>query len=262
LPIISIPFDRGIDGTRFAVKARMRLLKTIFLPGTFLIVTAFLLTGCATSTTTAPPRTATEQLLLSTAADHALRSADLTVFTNRTVFLDTTYFDSYDPKYAIGTIRDALSRAGACLVETMTNSQIVVEARCGALSIDGAETLFGIPNMGLPIPLAGALQIPELAFYKSSRQRSTAKILLLAYATTSREHIYSTGALDGKSYDRHYKILFISWVRTDIPEKQKKERAAEHYRSWLPQYDIKNLPAMAPSMSGVPSTNAPPATSK
>ncbi len=227
-----------------------------------LIVAVLLLPGCATSTTTAPPRTATEQLLLSTAADHALRSADLTVFTNRAVFLDTTYFDSYDPKYAIGTIRDALSRAGARLVENLTNSEIVVEARCGALSIDGAETLFGIPNMGLPIPLAGSLQIPELAFYKSSRQRSTAKILLLAYATVSREHIYSTGALDGKSYDKHFKILFVSWVRTDIPEKQKKERTAERYRSWLPQYDLNNLPSDSPATSTATSTNAPSAASK
>ena len=208
-----------------------------------------------TSVTTNPARSATEQLLLSTAADRALQSANLTAFAHQKVFLDTTYFDSYDSKYVIGTIRDALSRAGALLEDSLTNSDIVVEARSGALSIDSSDTLFGIPNMGVPVPLAGALQIPEVAFYKSDKQRSTAKIALLAFAKESGAHIYSSGSLDGKSSDKHYKILFVSWIRTDVPEKQKSEKKAGQYQSWFPKYDLINFPSTNSPATNLPSAN-------
>src|ERR1700744_2503830 len=163
----------------------MWMPRNLFLRGALLIFGSFLLGGCVTNRTTDPARTATEQLLLSTAADRALQSANFTAFANQKVFLDTTYFDSYDSKYAIGTIRDALSRAGALLEDNVTNSDIIVEARSGALSIDSSVLLFGIPNMAVPVPLAGALQIPELAFYKSDKECSTAKIALLAFARKS-----------------------------------------------------------------------------
>jgi hypothetical protein len=219
----------------------------LFLTGTILALITFLLGGCETNRTTNPARSATEELLLSTAVDHALKSTDFTPFANRKVFLDTNYFDSYDFKYAIGTIRDALSRAGVILEADATNSDIIMEARSGALSTDNSSWLLGIPSIGLPIPLAGPLQTPELAFYKSEKQFSTAKIALLAFARESKSHIYSSGPLDGKSYDNHYKLLFVSWISTDVPEKHGGKKNSDHYQSWFPEYDLMNLP----------STNAP-----
>ena len=211
--------------------------------------------GCAGYKMTEPPRSATEQLLLSTAADRAMASANLGIFAGHKVFLDTNYFDSYDSKYAIGEIRDALSRAGALLMPEAKDSDIIIEARAGALSIDSDDSLIGVPASGLPIPLAGAVSIPEIALYKSDRQFSYAKIALLAYANGSRAHIYSTGPLLGKSYDKYHKILFVSWVFTDIPEKQKKAAKAEKDQVWTPQYDPMNMPPL------VEATNAAPAES-
>jgi hypothetical protein len=239
----------------------MRTYSNLFSIGTLFICAAFLSGGCITNNKTTPPRSATEQLLLSTAADRALRSADLELFANRKVFLDATYFDSYDSKYVLGAIRDALSRAGALLEDNAANSDIIVEARSGALSIDNSVLLFGIPNMGVPIPFAGAVQIPEVAFYKSDKERSTAKIALLAFAKESRAHVYSSGPLDGKSYDNHYKILFIAWVHTNIHEKVRAKKA-EEYQSWFPQYDLMNLPSTNapmtnPSPASLSSTNIP-----
>jgi hypothetical protein len=244
------------------MKTHLWTSKNLFSTGTLLILAVFLFDGCATNNTTNPARSATEQLLLSTATDHALQSADLMVFENRKVFLDTNYFDSYDSKYSIGTIRDALSRAGAILEDNATNSDIIMEARSGALSIDNSSFLIGIPSMGAPIPLTGAIQTPELAFYKSQKQHSVAKIALLAFARQSRAHVYSSGPLDGKSYDNHYKLLFVSWIFTDVPEKQTSKKRAEHYQTWFPQYDLINLPSTnAPTANLRPvnlsSTNAP-----
>ncbi len=178
--------------------------------------------GCTQTTLTAPQRAATEQLLLSTAAERAIVSTNLSLFNGRKVFLDASYFDSYDSKYAIGTIRDALSRSGALLVSNATNSDIIIEARSGALSIDAAETLIGVPSAGVPVPLAGAVSIPELALFKSQKQFSLAKLALLAYETHGGKHIYSSGPMIGKAYNNYYRFLgFITCTSTDIAAKHR-----------------------------------------
>jgi len=174
---------------------------------------------------TNPVRSATEQLLLSTAADRAMQSVPLTAFSGKKVFVDATYFDSYDAKNALGTVRDALNSAGAFLVPAMSNAEYVVEARSGALSIDFTDFLLGLPNTGLPIPLAGTFNIPEIDLYKSQVQISRAKIALLAYARTTGEHYFSSGPMVGKSYNKNYKLLgIITWTLSDIPEKKKQKK--------------------------------------
>jgi hypothetical protein len=218
-----------------------------------LVVIALFSAGCASSLVTNPPRSATEQLLLSSAADRAMAFVDLDIFAGRTVYLDLTYFDSYDSKYAEGEIRDALFRAGALLVDKTTNADVIIEARSGALAIDNDTVLFGIPNMSVPIPLSVPIEIPEIALYKTQTQHSYAKFALLAYVNRSRTHIYSSGPLDGKAYHDYHKILFISWVATDIPEKAKTEKKAEKYKIWSPQYDLQNMPpAIAKPVGPVP----------
>jgi hypothetical protein len=171
---------------------------------------------------TNPVRSATEQLLLSTAADRAMKSMDLTVFAGKRVYVDGTYFESYDAKNALATVRDALNRAGALLAPTVTNAEYVVEARSGALSVDFDQTLIGMPSTGVPIPLAGTFTIPEISLYKTQKQLSTAKIALLAYSRSSGAHFASTGPMVGQSHNYYYKLLgFISWTLTDIPEKKR-----------------------------------------
>src|SRR5581483_8272588 len=175
--------------------------------GAYLLLLALLAAGCATSDMTNPPRSVTEQLLLSTAADRAMTNHNFSIFNGRKVYVDGTYFEGYDSKYALGAVRDALSSAGALLVDDVTNADIIVQARSGGLSTDSSDSLVGIPKMGMPVPLSGALQIPEVALWKSQKQNSIAKFALLAYERESRRHVYSSGPLVGKAYNNYYKLL-------------------------------------------------------
>ena len=188
------------------------------------LLAIFLAAGCTTTEMTSPPRSVTEQLLLSTAADRALQTANFGIFANHRVFVDSTYFDSFDSKYVIGLLRDALDRAGARLVANSTNCDYVVEVRSGGHSIDNSESLVGIPKTAVPVPLTGVITIPEIALYKSKKQHSISKFAVLAYARPSGEHVYSSESLFGKAYYNYYKILFcISWGTSDIPERKKAE---------------------------------------
>lgn len=227
------------------------LLPRISVMAVFIVVTLFS-GGCASSLLTNPPRSATEQLLLSSAADRAMASVNLDIFAGRAIYLDLTYFDSYDSKYAEGEIRDALFRAGALLIDNETNADVIIEARSGALAIDNDTVLFGIPNMSVPIPLSVPIEIPEIALYKTQTQHSYAKFALLAYVNKSRAHIYSSGPLDGKAFHDYHKILFISWIATDIPEKTKTREKAEKYKIWSPQYNLQNMPSPASILPQAP----------
>jgi len=242
----------------------MRRHKHLLSYGSLFLFTVLLGAGCAFYTQTNPPRSATEQLLLSTSADRALTNIDLTIFDKQKVYVDTNYFESYDAGYALGTIRDALSRAGALLEPDAKSADIIIEPRSGAYSIDSASSLFGIPNISLPIPFSGPLPIPELALYKTQKQHSIAKFALLAYSNRSRAHIYSSGPLDGTAFNYYHKILFIYWTTTDIPENKKKEKA-EKFESWHELYEPENMvftdappPYMPPET--LPITNSPAAT--
>ena len=206
------------------IDSATRVLREVKIPLGAVVLAATLLAGggCTQTILTAPQRSATEQLLLSAAADRAIASTNFSMFSGKKVFVDISNFDSYDSKYAIGAIREALSRAGAFLVRNETNSDIIIEARSGALSIDAASTLVGMPSAGVPVPLAGAVSIPELAFYKSEKQFSLAKLALLAYETHGGKYVCSSGPMIGKAYNHHYSFIgFISFTKSDIPAKHR-----------------------------------------
>lgn len=183
-----------------------------------LMVTA----GCTQTRQSEPKRTAVEELLISRAADKALSEADFQLLRGKKVFLSDKYFDSTDKEYALGAMRDYMSIAGAMLVDAAGDAEVIVEARSGGLSIDSGNSLVGVPQIPFPIPAAGTLVTPEAPLYKSDRQYSFAKLALLAYDAKTRKHLFSTGALIGKSHHHYYRFFgFFDWTVTDLPEKHR-----------------------------------------
>jgi hypothetical protein len=182
------------------------------------------LTGCIQTNMTNPKRSATEQLLLSTATDRAIKTVDLGTFNGKLVYVSTNYFQGYDSANALGEIRDALSSAGARLTLSVSNCEYIVEPRSGANSIDYASTLIGLPSTAAPT-IAGSVALPEIALYKSQKQFSLAKFALLAYGRQNGEHFYSSGPMVGRAYNKYFALLgFITWTKTDLPEKQKPKK--------------------------------------
>jgi hypothetical protein len=114
---------------------------------------------------------------------------------------------------------------GGFLVQKIDDAELVVEPRSGALSIDSTSSLIGLPSTPTPIPFAGAVQIPEVALYKSEKQFSIAKLALLAYERDSGRHVASSGSLIGRANIKYYKFLgFISFNKTTIPERKKQTK--------------------------------------
>jgi hypothetical protein len=177
---------------------------------------AALLSGCSTDRETDPPRSATEQLLISTAADRAAESLTLDLGPQRKAFLDATNFEGIDGKYAIAAIRSSLLKKGTRFVGDKKDADTIVEIRAGALSIDKHELLVGIPTLDIPIPLAGQLGTPEIALYKSEEQEGIAKFAATAYDAKDGRFLGESTPPLGRSKIAKHVLLVVSWSEDDV----------------------------------------------
>ena len=180
-----------------------------------------MLCGCYSVRVSEPPRTALEQALLSRSSDLAWQDIDLHWVSGRKIYVEDKYFDSYDKGYVISLIRQHLSESGALMMKTDDKADVIVEIRSGGLGMNTSETLVGLPALTVPVPLSGALQTPELAFYKSQKADALGKFALFAYSRETGQYINSVGPVSGYAHFYLYKIVGISWRRTDVPQLQK-----------------------------------------
>ncbi len=180
------------------------------------------LAACGSVRETLPSRAATEQLLISKAADQAADAVAQIVPADRAVFLDSSNFEGTDSKYAIAAVRDSILRRGARLAPDKDKADIVVEIRAGALSVDKTDSLVGLPSMNLPIPLTQNLETPEVAIYKDVTTQGVAKLAATAYDSKSGALVASSGPRFGYSHRTEKTLLlFINWTSTDYqPEKE------------------------------------------
>ena len=187
-----------------------------------LIPAMLALGACTSSRETSPQRSATEQLLISTAVDRAVEGMDLKIPQGTKVCLDAGQLEGSDGKYASGAMKDRLLRDGANLVGDRGKADAVVELRAGALSIDDRQTLVGIGSFDVPVPLAGeAAKIPEIALYKQKERVGVAKIAAIGYTTDAGKLIDSTGPQFGYSHeDEQVLLFFFTWRSSDLPKEK------------------------------------------
>jgi len=175
--------------------------------------------GCTTPRLSAPARTATEQLLLSTAADRAVAQMDLSRLKGMKVFVDATNFEGTDKGYAIAAVASRLNQQGALLVDDKKEAEAIAAIRSGALSADGGSFLIGIPSIAVPSPFGAALQFPEIALLKKTRETGIAKFALNAHEAATGQHLLAIGPVSGRSRYSLWAILLVPFSVSDIPEK-------------------------------------------
>lgn len=199
----------------------MPILKTVIVLGLVFVVSA-----CSTRRETSPPRTATEQLLISAAADRAADRIKLDIPKNAKVFVDAANIEGLDSKYAIAALRERMLKLGASLVADRGAADVVVEIRSGALSMDEEKILVGIPSFDIPIPTTGAITFPEIALFKKAERKGVAKFAGIAYDAKNGTFSDISEPQYGFSRDTRWSLLlFISWETGDyLPEENRDPR--------------------------------------
>jgi hypothetical protein len=195
-----------------------------------LVLLSVLLPGCTTTRETDPQRTATEQLLISTAADRAAAAITLDLGPGRKCFLDATNFEGLDGKYSVAAIRSSLLKKGTRFVPDQKQADTIIEIRSGALSIDKRSSLVGIPSVDLPIPLTQAFSTPEIAIYKSEEQEGVAKFAATAYDSKDGKFLGESTPPLARSHIKRQVLLFVSWIEEDVHAKAAEPEPAPSHR--------------------------------
>lgn len=166
-----------------------------------------LLLGACTSTirVTDPPRTATEQFLLSQAAARAVEQLSMDGLRGRRVFVDAEYFAASELSFVLGELRARMLMGGVQLMPDRDRAQIIVEVRSGGVGIDKEDFLLGIPsiivNAGSDDSTATStpLATPELAIVKNINQVGVASVAFIAYWKDTGEVVTTSGPYIGRT---------------------------------------------------------------
>jgi len=182
------------------------------------LLCAALLAGCTTARSTAPVRTASEQLLLSAAADRAAAQLSLGIPKGTRIFVDTRYFQGYDDGYAIAAIRTQMLKGGLMLVDDRLQAEAIVQVSSGALSTDQKSLLIGLPQLTVPyIPVGNSVTVPEIALFKQAEEKGVAKFIATGYDAKTGQLLATTDARYGFSHNtNHTVLLFFSWATGDV----------------------------------------------
>ena len=184
------------------------------------ILFLFILSGCATRTVSNTPRTAIEQLLLSTAVDTAIDKISLPELADKKVYPDFSNLHSYDSEYVKSAFRAYIASGGAIILEKPEEADYIVNISCGALGNEYKDTLLGIP--ALPVP-GSPMTLPELALWKHVERDGIAKFLVTVYTNgkiVSTKHYYGKAERDES---------FFLWMRSQPKDDIRKawEKAEE-----------------------------------
>ena len=181
------------------------------------IVATIALAACVTPRETSPPRTATEQLLISTAADRAAERLTIKLPKGSRVFVDSSYLEGVDAKYAMGAIREQVLKNGGQLAAERAGADVVLEIRSGALSMDERKVLLGIPELDIPVPLSGEFTLPEIALFSKKVRQGVAKFAAAGYGVKDGKAVGASGPQFGSAHETNWRVLlFFGWKTTDL----------------------------------------------
>ena len=158
--------------------------------------------GCGVTRTSDSKRTATEQLMTSSAIERAVAQVDCRPLAGRRVFLDASFMDDVgDGKYLVSTLRHQLLASGCLLADKSENADVIVEARAGAIGTDRSDLVLGVPGTTVSIK-GNEITTPDVALAKRSEQRGVAKISLHAYERESGRAVWQSGMENMASHVR------------------------------------------------------------
>lgn len=195
-------------------------------------------TGCIGNIReTTTPRTSTEMLLVSTAAERAVKQYEYpSDLKSKRVAIDDSKFDSIDKNYLVSALRNYVSESGSTLVpvaptktkdaagkEVEVGPDRIIEVRNGSLGIDDHSLGFGIPPLPVPVPntTLTAGPMPGLWFFWRGKQEGWAKFQLWILDPKQSSYVSKSNDLWGHSYYSKWTILGIGpfdWSNDIYPD--------------------------------------------
>ncbi len=175
---------------------------------------AFFLTGLASGcsakrTLTQTPRSATEQLLLSTAAERSATQIQGPDFLGVPLYLEVAGLTN-DAAFAKETVANELQARGAIVVTEVTKATRTVKILVQALGTDQTETFFGIPAMNSIIP------IPEITLFGRHRQIARSRLQFTMIDSRTGQTVGQAQEVEGRTVFTRMTILPFAFEWSDV----------------------------------------------
>jgi hypothetical protein len=183
------------------------------------------LLGCASIKQSDTSRTGIEQLLISSADDRALDKCDLHPIAGAKVFVDTQYLDCVDKNYILVALHQRLLANHCTLVTKAEDSDVTLEVGSGGVGTDHNDLFFGFPGIALPSPATVA--IPKIAIVERDKSMGTAKIVLVAFDTKTRQPVINSGYALARSDHKFWQVLGVGGQESGTVQKELVAAASE-----------------------------------
>jgi hypothetical protein len=180
----------------------------------FLVICALSLTalvsGCAAQRTlTQTPRSATEQLLLSAAAERSATQIVSPDVQGTRVYLEVTGLTK-DAEFARDTVANELQARGAVIVTEATKATHTVRIVVQALGTDQTESFFGVPAM------SGIIPIPEIVLFKRNRQTARSRLRFTVIDARTGQTVGQAQEVEGRTVFTRLAILAFAFEWSDV----------------------------------------------
>ncbi|MBQ9372804.1 MAG: hypothetical protein IJU03_11495 [Thermoguttaceae bacterium] len=150
--------------------------------------------GCGTTKFSDTSRTATEQLLISSAMEELVDEYDYSRLAGLKVHVKAANTTT-DGDYLKSLVRQQLAANGAFVKDSEDAADYIVEVAPGAVGTNRYELMYGIPETTIPAigTLNNATSIPEFALIKRTDQKAQVKLRMWAYNKTTGAIIWQSG---------------------------------------------------------------------
>ncbi len=172
------------------------------------------LVGCGTTKFSDTGRTATEQLLISSAMEDVVDEYDYSRLAGLKVHIKIAN-STVDSSYLQSLVRQQLAANGAFVRDSADDADYILEVAPGAVGTNRYELMYGIPETSIPaIGTLAATSIPEFALVKRTDQKAQVKLNMWAYNKTTGAIIWQSG-LKTKSSNIRDRWIFGAGPFTD-----------------------------------------------
>ncbi|MBQ3388215.1 MAG: hypothetical protein IJG60_03280 [Thermoguttaceae bacterium] len=171
--------------------------------------------GCGTTKFSDTARTATEQLLISSAMEDAVDEFNLYPLSGRKVFMKTDGVSATDKEYLLTLLRQQLAANGVLLQEKQEDADYILEVATGTVGTDRYELIYGTKETSIPsfLTMGAASAVPEIALIKRTDQQAKVKLMMWAYNIKTGAIVWQSGQKNSTSSVRDRWVLGIGPIR-------------------------------------------------
>lgn len=163
-----------------------------------------LFTGCGTTKWSDTGRTATEQLLISTAIEDVIDEFDFYPLSGRKVFIKKDGINCTDNQYLFTVLRQQLAANGVFIKDKEDEADYILEIAPGAVGTNRYDLMYGISKTEVPTVLTGGTisSIPEISLIKRTDQKAQVKLMMWAYNKKNGGIIWQSGTKSKTAFIR------------------------------------------------------------